>query len=132
MRLQWMFGAAVLTAACMLGLPFRGPSADESKIGTPMTLADAGSAAPNFVGIKTWLNSAPLNIAELRGKVVLVDFWTYGCYNCVNTLPASLGSTRPTRTRASSSSVSTRPSLLSRNPPTPCEPPSSVTAFDIR
>ena len=87
MRLQWVFGAAVLTAACLLGLPLRGPSADESEIGTPMTLADAGSAAPNFVGIKTWLNSAPLNIAELRGKVVLVDFWTYGCYNCVNTLP---------------------------------------------
>jgi thiol-disulfide isomerase/thioredoxin len=87
MRLPWMFGAAVLTAACMLGSPLRGLSADESKIGTPMTLAEAGTAAPNFVGIETWLNSAPLNIAELRGKVVLVDFWTYGCYNCVNTLP---------------------------------------------
>ena len=30
---------------------------------------------------------APLTITDLRGKVVLVDFWTYGCYNCVNTLP---------------------------------------------
>jgi thiol-disulfide isomerase/thioredoxin len=38
-------------------------------------------------GIKTWLNSAPLNITELRGKVLLVNFWTCGCYNCVNTLP---------------------------------------------
>ena len=34
-----------------------------------------------------WFNSAPLSIADLRGKVVLVDFWTYGCVNCVNTLP---------------------------------------------
>jgi thiol-disulfide isomerase/thioredoxin len=50
-------------------------------------LADARTAAPNFVGISRWFNSAPLSIGELRGKVVLVDFWTYGCYNCVNTLP---------------------------------------------
>jgi len=50
-------------------------------------LADARAAAPNFVGITKWFNSAPLSIGDLRGKVVLVDFWTYGCYNCVNTLP---------------------------------------------
>ena len=50
-------------------------------------LADAHTAAPNFVGITRWFNSAPLSIGELRGRVVLVDFWTYGCYNCVNTLP---------------------------------------------
>jgi thiol-disulfide isomerase/thioredoxin len=50
-------------------------------------LADARTAAPNFIGISRWFNSAPLSIGELRGKVVLVDFWTYGCYNCVNTLP---------------------------------------------
>src|ERR1700726_716360 len=87
MGIQSMVTATVLTAVCLLGAPLRGPSADESEIATPMTLADAGVAAPNFVGIKTWLNSAPLNIAELRGKVVLVDFWTYGCVNCVNTLP---------------------------------------------
>src|SRR6201993_5580133 len=50
-------------------------------------LADARGVAPNFVGITKWFNSAPLSISDLRGKVVLVDFWTYGCYNCVNTLP---------------------------------------------
>ena len=53
----------------------------------PLRLAAANSAAPNFVGISKWFNSAPLSIGDLRGKVVLVDFWTYGCYNCVNTLP---------------------------------------------
>jgi thiol-disulfide isomerase/thioredoxin len=53
----------------------------------PLRLAEAHAAAPNFVGITKWFNSAPLSIADLRGKVVLVDFWTYGCYNCVNTLP---------------------------------------------
>src|SRR3981189_2607529 len=53
----------------------------------PFTVAAAQDTAPNFAGISNWFNSAPLNIADLRGKVVLVDFWTYGCVNCVNTLP---------------------------------------------
>ena len=53
----------------------------------PFQIADARNAAPDFVGISKWFNSAPLSIGDLRGKVVLVDFWTYGCYNCVNTLP---------------------------------------------
>src|SRR5271156_2755186 len=52
-----------------------------------LRVADARAAAPNFVGIERWFNSAPLSIGDLRGRVVLVDFWTYGCYNCVNTLP---------------------------------------------
>ncbi|UGQ46273.1 thioredoxin family protein [Massilia endophytica] len=42
--------------------------------------------APEFAGIEQWLNSAPLTMSQLRGKVVLVDFWTYSCINCVNTL----------------------------------------------
>lgn len=87
MGIKSMVIATVLTAACLLGLPLRSHSADESKIGTPVILADAGRAAPNFVGIQNWLNSGPLNIADLRGKVVLIDFWTYGCINCVRTLP---------------------------------------------
>jgi len=40
-----------------------------------------------FDGAKTWLNSTPLRAAELRGKVVLVDFWTYTCVNWLRTLP---------------------------------------------
>ncbi|MEM5430259.1 thioredoxin family protein [Cupriavidus oxalaticus] len=46
-----------------------------------------GSAAPEFAGITQWLNSPPLSMQALRGKVVLVDFWTYSCVNCLNTLP---------------------------------------------
>jgi thiol-disulfide isomerase/thioredoxin len=53
----------------------------------PFAVAAVQNAAPNFAGISNWFNSAPLNIADLRGKVVLVDFWTYGCVNCVNMLP---------------------------------------------
>ncbi len=44
-------------------------------------------AAPEFTGIAGWLNSQPLTMASLKGKVVLVDFWTYSCINCVRTLP---------------------------------------------
>ena len=45
-------------------------------------------AAPEITGISDWINSPPLKIAGiLRGKVVLVDFWTYSCINCVRTLP---------------------------------------------
>lgn len=43
--------------------------------------------APNFQGISAWINSPPLNISSLRGKVVLVDFWTYSCINCIRTIP---------------------------------------------
>tara|TARA_R110001599_G_scaffold171353_1_gene362050 strand:- start:31035 stop:32159 length:1125 start_codon:yes stop_codon:yes gene_type:complete len=42
---------------------------------------------PSLDGASTWLNSAPLSTAQLRGKVVLVDFWTYSCINCIRTLP---------------------------------------------
>jgi cytochrome c biogenesis protein CcdA/thiol-disulfide isomerase/thioredoxin len=43
--------------------------------------------APDFAGIAAWLNSPPLTMKGLRGKVVLVDFWTYSCINCIRTLP---------------------------------------------
>ncbi len=46
-----------------------------------------GPTAPEFTGIDHWLNSPPLTMAALQGKVVLVDFWTYSCINCIRTLP---------------------------------------------
>jgi cytochrome c biogenesis protein CcdA/thiol-disulfide isomerase/thioredoxin len=50
-------------------------------------LRDFGEA-PEFAGISSWLNvPAPLSLAALRGKVVLIDFWTYSCVNCLRTLP---------------------------------------------
>jgi cytochrome c biogenesis protein CcdA/thiol-disulfide isomerase/thioredoxin len=49
-------------------------------------LHDFGEA-PDFTGIEGWLNSKPLTLASLRGKVVLIDFWTYSCINCLRTLP---------------------------------------------
>jgi cytochrome c biogenesis protein CcdA/thiol-disulfide isomerase/thioredoxin len=42
---------------------------------------------PDLSGAVAWLNSPPLNRDELKGKVVLIDFWTYSCINCLRTLP---------------------------------------------
>jgi thiol-disulfide isomerase/thioredoxin len=57
-------------------------SAHESRA----TLSDEG-AMPDLDGATGWLNSAPLNRKTLRGKVVLVDFWTYTCINSLRPLP---------------------------------------------
>jgi len=43
--------------------------------------------APDIRDIEAWINSEPLSLEDLRGKVVLVDFWTYSCINCIRTLP---------------------------------------------
>jgi cytochrome c biogenesis protein CcdA/thiol-disulfide isomerase/thioredoxin len=48
---------------------------------------DAQGAMPSLAGAVQWFNSPPLNSESLRGKVVLVDFWTYDCINCQHTLP---------------------------------------------
>jgi cytochrome c biogenesis protein CcdA/thiol-disulfide isomerase/thioredoxin len=49
-------------------------------------LPDYGTA-PSLHPDGAWINSAPLTLAQLRGKVVLIDFWTYSCINCLRTLP---------------------------------------------
>lgn len=54
------------------------------------TLPDLGPA-PEFEGLGAWINSDPKTMKELRGKVVLVDFWTYSCINCIRTLPYMKG-----------------------------------------
>jgi cytochrome c biogenesis protein CcdA/thiol-disulfide isomerase/thioredoxin len=51
-----------------------------------VTLADEG-VMPSLDGATTWLNSGPLTTQSLRGKVVLIDFWTFDCINCLNALP---------------------------------------------
>lgn len=43
--------------------------------------------APDFATPAQWINSQPLRISDLRGKVVLIDFWTYSCINCIRTFP---------------------------------------------
>ncbi len=56
----------------------------------PLHLQDglaAPYAAPPVEGIAKWLNSSPLEMKALKGQVVLIDFWTYSCINCIRTLP---------------------------------------------
>lgn len=52
-----------------------------------LVFASDSPTAPDFAS-GTWINSNPLTLKGLRGRVVLVEFWTFGCYNCRNTLPA--------------------------------------------
>jgi len=53
-----------------------------------LAVACSGSIkAPEIQGISRWINSEPLTMEELRGRVVLVDFWTYTCVNCIRTFP---------------------------------------------
>src|SRR5215472_17643966 len=55
-------------------------------VGWLVANAGVGMKAPDITN-DTWLNSAPLHLQDLRGKVVLVEFWTFGCYNCRNVEP---------------------------------------------
>ena len=77
-----ILGAVLLTAAVIgaVSLGAAGGGGRGGPVATP-------HAAPEFTGIDNWINSAPLSMAQLRGKAVLVDFWTFDCINCQNTLP---------------------------------------------
>ena len=88
MTIRSFTATASVLALCLIGAASPGIGDEAARDQTlPFTVAAVQGTAPNFTGISHWFNSAPLNIADLRGKVVLVDFWTYGCVNCVNTLP---------------------------------------------
>ncbi|WP_424949345.1 redoxin domain-containing protein [Deinococcus sp.] len=50
-----------------------------------------GDKAPDFIPGGQWLNSAPLHVAQLRGKVVIVNLWVYSCINCHLSLPTLQG-----------------------------------------
>lgn len=63
------------------------PISPPSSATTSLSVAATGPAAPEIVGISHWINSDPLTIGQLKGKVILVDFWTYSCINCIRTLP---------------------------------------------
>lgn len=73
-----ILGVGIAIAATRVSF-LQGPAPTGSKRADP---------APEFVGISRWLNSPPLTIEALRGKVVLVDMWTYSCINCIRTFPA--------------------------------------------
>jgi thiol-disulfide isomerase/thioredoxin len=88
MTIRFLAATAAVVVACLTSttIPCRSGELAADQAAT-FAVAAVQNAAPNFTGISNWFNSAPLNMTDLRGKVVLVDFWTYGCVNCVNTLP---------------------------------------------
>ena len=57
------------------------------QIGDRKVGGEVGNLAPEFSGINAWINSDPLTMEALRGQVVLIDFWTYTCINCIRTFP---------------------------------------------
>src|ERR1700680_4895070 len=80
---------AVLIVAAVLFTVVRmpAPPATASTTGGQVAAVSDRHPAPDFIGIDGWLNSSPLTLAGLRGKVVLIDFWTFSCVNCVRTIP---------------------------------------------
>ena len=62
------------------------PTPVAGSLPTNVALEDLGSA-PELTGIDAWINSDPMTISSLRGKVVLVEFWTFGCINCQHVQP---------------------------------------------
>ncbi len=92
MKLRLLAASAAVIALGLTGAGFasgvlHAANGDMTRADAPFTVAAAQTTAPDFVGLGNWFNSAPLKLADLRGKVVLVNFWTHGCVNCVNALP---------------------------------------------
>src|SRR6266487_357680 len=84
-----MKGTTVAVAFVILGIAIVLAATRFSFLqGTPPMGSVRHDPAPEFTGIDGWLNSPPLTIASLRGKVVLIDIWAYSCVNCVRTFPA--------------------------------------------
>jgi cytochrome c biogenesis protein CcdA/thiol-disulfide isomerase/thioredoxin len=63
------------------------PKAAAATTALPVTALPVEGNLPSLAGATGWLNSPPLTVESLRGQVVLVDFWTYSCINCLRALP---------------------------------------------
>jgi thiol-disulfide isomerase/thioredoxin len=81
-----LFAATVAAGAAAIATLVASPAASAASTPTA-NMINNGTIAPEFTGIDKWLNSDPLTLQQLRGKVVLVDFWTYTCINCIHVLP---------------------------------------------
>ncbi|WP_211471183.1 thioredoxin family protein [Collimonas humicola] len=86
----WFAGAALIAlglgVATFTSLSAAGEAGENTMKSHRSDLPVLGQL-PSLGGASAWLNSPPLDAAQLRGKVVLVDFWTYSCINCIRTLP---------------------------------------------
>src|ERR1700693_1598586 len=63
------------------GLPVPNAGAPSGTVRTTL------ESAPEFTGVTDWINSKPLKLADQKGKVVVVHFWTNGCINCIHNYP---------------------------------------------
>ncbi len=90
-RITWRPAGLVFVAAAVLAIAACGGgsgSPDEGGTDIPSESLAGTVAAPQFPGGQTWFNvSQPLTVADLRGKVVVLDFWTLGCINCQHIVP---------------------------------------------
>jgi thiol-disulfide isomerase/thioredoxin len=90
-RYRWaLTGVAGVAAIAVLVTVLVGtspPSAATGRGSATLIPVDQRMSAPEFTGLDGWLNSSPLTVNGLHGKVVLVDFWTFSCVNCVRTFP---------------------------------------------
>jgi len=78
MRFQGLTLAGIFLASCVCAVM--------GLTNSPQVHARVGTQAPEITN-ETWLNSEPLRLVDLRGKVVMVEFWTFGCWNCRNIEP---------------------------------------------
>lgn len=102
--IYFIYTGGVVNESTTTGAPFSSPSLSpipsptSSISASPATKLSSSSShlidglgkpfpAPAISGIDAWINSPPLTLNELKGKVVLIDFWTYSCINCIRTLP---------------------------------------------
>lgn len=79
----WWFGLVLVVGVVAIALarPFLIAQQPKAEAAQARSLGDA------FDGAKGWINSKPLRMADLKGKIVLLDFWTYCCINCHHVLP---------------------------------------------
>jgi len=83
-RLVGFAGGIVILAALAYAT---GLSKLLSPFGSSAEYESSQSAAAPELAPGEWINSKPLALNDLRGRVVVIEFWTFGCYNCRNTLP---------------------------------------------
>jgi thiol-disulfide isomerase/thioredoxin len=88
---RWLTGAVAASAIVLAALTTAWASPPTAPTPDARTIVVAPAAATGplaaLAGATGWINSPALDAASLRGKVVLVDFWTYSCINCLRTLP---------------------------------------------
>src|SRR3984893_16990817 len=87
-RRKYIVLFVALAVFAVAGIVVAGQSSPSSVAGsTDVSHLPVGPPPPALTDAKAWLNSTPLTAADLQGKVVVYDFWTYSCVNCVRTLP---------------------------------------------